>query len=173
MNSNRQMRQLYAYVANESSLKGCVGAHPFSKHRFYYKFATSEKIEWFVSGTLSLLVGYSDISMGHRHFDFTCKPAMNYQFNFYLLLSFHLSELTGQPIPIVIRISLLIKTYHPDQTNPIYYAQRRWFFSKSSWKKPVSLAKCLVWPASSYFWKAPYDRSNALLNILCNYKIFQ
>ena len=44
--------------------------------------------------------------------------------------AFHLSELTGQPIPIVIRISLLIKTNHPDQSNPKYYTQRRWFFAK-------------------------------------------
>ena len=57
------MRQLYAYVANESSLKGCLWAHSFYKHCFYYKFATSEKIEWFVSGTYALLVGYSDISV--------------------------------------------------------------------------------------------------------------
>ena len=63
-NPNRQTRQLYAYVANESSLKGCVWAHSFYKHCFYYKFATSEKIEWSVSGTHNLLVGYSDISVG-------------------------------------------------------------------------------------------------------------
>ena len=63
-NPNRQTRQLYAYVANESSLKGCVWAHSFYKHCFYYKFATSEKIEWSVSGTHKLLVGYSDISVG-------------------------------------------------------------------------------------------------------------
>ena len=54
--------------------------------------------------------------------------------------AFHLSELTGQPIPIVMRISFLIKTNHPDLSNPKYYAQRRWFFSKTSWKKPVSLS---------------------------------
>ena len=62
-NPNRQTRQLYAYVANESSLKGCVWAHSFYKHCFYYKFATSEKIEWSVSRTDKLLVGYSDISV--------------------------------------------------------------------------------------------------------------
>ena len=44
--------------------------------------------------------------------------------------AFHLSELTGQPIPIVMRIPLLIKTNHPDQSNPKYYAQRRWFSAK-------------------------------------------
>ena len=41
-----------------------------------------------------------------------------------------MSELTGQPIPIVMRISLLIKTNRPDQSNPKYYAQRRWFSVK-------------------------------------------
>ena len=39
--------------------------------------------------------------------------------------AFHLSELTGQSIPIVMRIPFLIKTNHPDQSNPKYYAQRR------------------------------------------------
>ena len=62
--------------------------------------------------------------------------------------AFHLSELTGQPIPIVMRISLLINNNHPDQSNPTHYAQRRWFFSKTSWKTPLSLPKCLVWPWS-------------------------
>ena len=60
--------------------------------------------------------------------------------------AFHLSELTGQPIPIVMRISLLININHPQQSNPTHYAQRRWFFSKTSWKTPISLPKCLVWP---------------------------
>ena len=62
--------------------------------------------------------------------------------------AFHLSEATGQPIPIVIRISLLIKTNHPDHSKPKYYVQRRWFFSKTSWKKPISLPKSLVRPRS-------------------------
>ena len=62
--------------------------------------------------------------------------------------AFHLSELTGQLIPIVMGISLLINNNHPDQSNPTHYAQRRWFFSKSSWKRPVSFPKCLVWPWS-------------------------
>ena len=30
--------------------------------------------------------------------------------------AFHLSQLTGQPIPIVMRISLLIKNNHQDQS---------------------------------------------------------
>ena len=32
--------------------------------------------------------------------------------------AFHLSELTGQTIPVVMRISLLIKTTQPDMLNP-------------------------------------------------------
>ena len=32
--------------------------------------------------------------------------------------AFHLSELTSQTIPVVMRISLLIKTLQPDQSNP-------------------------------------------------------
>ena len=34
------------------------------------------------------------------------------------------------------------------QSYPKYYARRRWFFSKTSWNKPVSLPKCLVRPWS-------------------------
>ena len=48
--------------------------------------------------------------------------------------TFHLSELTDQPIPNAMRISLLIICYYPHRSNPKYYAQRRWFFSKTSWK---------------------------------------
>ena len=36
----------------------------------------------------------------------------------YILGRFHLSELSGQTIPVVLRISLLIKTIQPDQSNP-------------------------------------------------------
>ena len=46
------------------------------------------------------------------------------------------------------RISLLININHPQQSNPTHYAQRRRFFSKTSWKTPISLPKCLVWPWS-------------------------
>ena len=53
--------------------------------------------------------------------------------------AFHLSELTGQTIPVVMRILLLIKTFQPDPSNPKYYARRRWFFSKNCWEKPISL----------------------------------
>ena len=59
--------------------------------------------------------------------------------------AFHLfpfpSELkTGQTLLVVTRISLLIKTIQPDQSNPKYYARKRWFFSKNSWEKPISLS---------------------------------
>ena len=33
--------------------------------------------------------------------------------------TFHVSELTGQVIPVVMKISLLMKTIQPDQSNPI------------------------------------------------------
>ena len=42
----------------------------------------------------------------------------------------HLSELTGQTIPIAMVISLLIKTLQPDQSNPKQYARRRTFQQK-------------------------------------------
>ena len=50
--------------------------------------------------------------------------------------------MTGQTIPVVTRILLLIKTIQPDPSNPKYYARRRWFFSKNCWEKPISLSKC-------------------------------
>ena len=50
--------------------------------------------------------------------------------------AFHLSELTGQPIPTVMWILLLIKTNHQHQSNPKYYVQKRWFFSKTSFSAP-------------------------------------
>ena len=52
--------------------------------------------------------------------------------------------------PTIMRISLLIIPNQPDQSNPKHYAQRRWFFSKTSWKTPTSLPKCLVWPRSGW-----------------------
>jgi len=72
--------------------------------------------------------------------------------------AYHLSELTGQPIPILMRISLLIKINHPDQSNPKYYTQRRRFLCKTSWKKPIPFPKYLVLPSSDrpvQVWKAP------------------
>ena len=58
--------------------------------------------------------------------------------------AFHLSELTGQPNPIVMRIQCLSETNNSDKSNPKYYAQRRWLCSETSWKKPILLPKCLV-----------------------------
>ena len=60
--------------------------------------------------------------------------------------AFHFSELTGQTIPVVRRISLLIKTIQPDPSNPKYYAQRRSLFSKNSLEKPISSLKWLLQP---------------------------
>ena len=67
--------------------------------------------------------------------------------------AFHLSELTGQTIPVVMRISILIKIFQSDQSNPKQYAC---FFRKTSWRKPISYSKWLVWPWSGFkskeFW---------------------
>ena len=48
------------------------------------------------------------------------------------------------------RISILTKLSISTRSvkSKINYAQRRWFFSKASWKKPFSLPKCLVQPWS-------------------------
>ena len=62
------------------------------------------------------------------------------------------------------------KTNLPNQSNPKYYAQRRWFCSKTCWKKPISLPKCLVRPASSDFWKAPLVASTNPSNLPFNWQ---
>ena len=62
----------------------------------------------------------------------------------------NLSEMTGQPIPIIKRILVLIKTNNPDQSNAKHCTQRKWFFSKTSWKMPIIFKKCLVQPWSSW-----------------------
>ena len=49
----------------------------------------------------------------------------------------NLSEMTGQPILIIMRILVLIKTNRPDQSKAKHYTQRKWFFSKTSWKMPI------------------------------------
>ena len=71
------------------------------------------------------------------------------------------------------RILLLIKTNHPDQSNPKYYAQRRWFFSKTSWKKPILLLKCLVRPWSGRpvltFGKRPKIMTLCILEVHLNF----
>ena len=72
--------------------------------------------------------------------------------------AFHLSELTGQTIPVVMRILLLIKIFQPDPSNPKYHARRRWFSAKTVGKSLFhckNAAPAMVWPASSDFWKAP------------------
>ena len=74
--------------------------------------------------------------------------------------AFHLSEQTSQPISILMRISLLIKTRHPHQSNPKYYMQRT-FHGFSAKPLGLSLLHCQkVWSghgpaASSDFCKAP------------------
>ena len=45
-----------------------------------------------------------------------------------------MSELTGLTIPVIMRISLLIKTIQPDQSNAKQHALG-WCFNKNSWKK--------------------------------------
>ena len=74
--------------------------------------------------------------------------------------AFYLSELAGQPIPIVMRISFLIKTSHPDLSNPKCYAQRGCMvLQQNLLEKAYLIAKMsgvtMVRPASSDFWKAP------------------
>ena len=67
--------------------------------------------------------------------------------------AFHLSQLTGQPIPILMRISLLIKTNHPKilYTEEIVFQlnllEKAYFIARKS-------GPDMVWPASSEFWKA-------------------
>ena len=58
--------------------------------------------------------------------------------------------MTGQPIPIIMRILVLIKTNDPDQSKAKHYTQWKWFFSKTSWKMPIVFKKCLVQPWSSH-----------------------
>ena len=72
---------------------------------------------------------------------------------------FHLSELTGQHVPIVMSIYLLIKTNHLEQSNPKYYAQKEMVFQQNLLEKAYFIAKMsgqtMVRPASSDVWKAP------------------
>ena len=57
------------------------------------------------------------------------------------------------------RISLLIKTNHPDQLSPKYYTQKEMVFQQNLLEKAYFIAKmsgpAMVWLASSDFWKAP------------------
>ena len=67
--------------------------------------------------------------------------------------AFHLSELTGQPILIVMRISLLININHKQQSNPTHYAQTRWFCQQILLENVYFISKmpglAMVRPASS------------------------
>ena len=93
------------------------------------------------------------------------RPHMAYMQIFSKNEKKNMSMKTCQPISIVTRISLLIKTNHPDHSNPKYYAQRRWFLSKTSWEKPIIfIAKksgpTMVRPASSDFWKGTLRKNS-------------
>ena len=48
------------------------------------------------------------------------------------------------------RISLLVKTNHPDESNPKYYAQMKWFFQQNLLEKACFIAK-MSGPAGQ-FW---------------------
>ena len=65
----------------------------------------------------------------------------------------------------------LFNNNHPDQSNPKHYAQRRWFFSKTSWKTPISLPKCLVLPWSGWPVQLSSDLRKAPLKT-CNCKTY-
>ena len=65
--------------------------------------------------------------------------------------AFHLSELTGQTIPVAMIISLLIKTLRPDLRRSVkswIACAKEMVFSKDSWKKPISFSN---WPVGQWF----------------------
>ena len=72
---------------------------------------------------------------------------------------FHLSELTGQSIPVVMRILLLIKTIQLDQSNlKLIICTKEMVFHQKLLKKPIQCkmtGPAIVLPASPDFWKAP------------------
>ena len=61
--------------------------------------------------------------------------------------TFHLSELTGQTIPVAMRISLFIKSIRPDHSNLEQYRRRRWVFIivKMSGRPVLTFGKCPQW----------------------------
>lgn len=61
--------------------------------------------------------------------------------------AFHFSEVATQAIPVVLRISPLIKTILPDQSNLKWYAWRKLCFIKNSMKKLIYFSK---WPIQSW-----------------------
>ena len=63
--------------------------------------------------------------------------------------AFYSSEPTGQTIPIIMRILLLIKTIQPDQwVKSWIVCIKETVFSKHSLKKPISFSN---WPVQSWF----------------------
>ena len=61
---------------------------------------------------------------------------------------------------VVTRISLLIETIQPDQSNPKYYARRRWFLSKNRLGKASRVkmtAPAMAWPVTSDTGKTPAE----------------
>ena len=68
--------------------------------------------------------------------------------------AFHVSELTGQAISVTMRISLLIKTIQPDQSNPVVYMKGMVFNQKlleKAYFVPKMTGLAMIWPASSDF----------------------
>ena len=70
-----------------------------------------------------------------------------------------MSELTGQSIPVVMRILLLIKTIQLDQSNlKLIICTKEMVFHQKLLKKPIHCkmtGPAMVLPASPDFWKAP------------------
>ena len=60
--------------------------------------------------------------------------------------TFHLSELTGQKIPVKMIILLLIKTI---QSNPKWRVRQKWCFKKNSWKNAFFIVK-MTGPADQF-----------------------
>ena len=74
--------------------------------------------------------------------------------------AFHLSQQIGQTICITMIISLSIKTFHTDQSNPkIIVCMREMVFQQKLFEKAYFIFKltglATAWPASSNEWKAP------------------
>ena len=78
--------------------------------------------------------------------------------------AFHLSELTGQTIPVAMIISLLIKTLRPDLRRSVkswiacakeMVFQQKWLLEKSYFIFKMT-GRAMIRPASSDKWKAPF-----------------
>ena len=64
-----------------------------------------------------------------------------------------LLELIGLTIPMVMKISLLIKTIQPHMSKYVIVCMKEVIFQQNSQKKLITLSKWLVRPASSHFCK--------------------